>query len=446
MIEAVAKKKIFIADSSAKILESLLSHPSAAHYQIESAASGPECLKKMILFQPELLLIDLMLPEMHGIEILKRIKSDPQTQHWGVIISSDEPMIQNHHAALAEGAVYFLRKPFDPSHFFHLAHRFFLNKLHPDPFSGQESEALKGQHCYLPKTHPPDVYIKFWGTRGSNPVSGPEYVRFGGNTCCLEIRDGKDRILIDAGTGIRPLGHLLLQENHPRTHLFLSHTHWDHITGFPFFNPIYRPEHQIDIWSPIGFEKSTRELFTEMLAYSYFPVRLDDIQAQIAFKDLRDGQSVQIGRIQIDMHYAYHPGPTLCFKIHIAGKKIGYATDNEVLLGYHGDPHALKANDPLLAPYESQIAFFKGCDILIHEAQYTPMEYQKKVGWGHSSISNVAVLIKHCRIQEWIVTHHDPSHTDEFLFKKIQLHQDILAANEIHCHVRMAFDGLSLPL
>jgi CheY-like chemotaxis protein len=439
-------KKILIADGSEKFLEALASDPLAKRYQIETARSGPECLEKMAALQPDLLLIDLMLPEMHGIEILKRIKSDPKTRHWGVFIASAEPMIQNYHAALTEGAAYFLKKPLDAKHFFLLVEQFFSGKLHPDPFSGQESEAIEGGHCYLPKAHPPDCYIKFWGTRGSNPVSGPEYVRFGGNTCCLEIRYGKDRILIDAGTGIRPLGKLLLQEEDRNIHLFLGHTHWDHVTGFPFFNPIYRPDTHIDIWSPIGYEKSTHDLFTDMLAYAYFPVRLDDIQARITFKDLRDGGVVQIGKIRVDMHYAYHPGPTLCFKIHVAGKTIGYATDNEVLLGYHGDPHALKADDPLLTPHQSQIAFFKGCDFLIHEAQYTPIEYQKKVGWGHSSISNAAVLVKYCGVKEWIVTHHDPSHTDEDLFKKIQLHNDILSAGDIHCHVRMAFDGLSLPL
>ena len=156
----------------------------------------------------------------------------------------------------------------------------------------------------LPKITINNPIIKFWGTRGSNAVSGSEYIRFGGNTVCLEVRHGEDLLIIDAGTGIRPLGKMIDTNVHKTIHIFLSHTHWDHVTGFPFFDPIYDPDVQIVVWSPVGFEKSTRELFTEMLAYSYFPVRLEDIRAKISFNDLARWPSC--------LHRRYHHRHPLC--------------------------------------------------------------------------------------------------------------------------------------
>jgi phosphoribosyl 1,2-cyclic phosphodiesterase/ActR/RegA family two-component response regulator len=440
-----AKKKILIADPDEQIAKILKKSKSASAYIFETVKTGFECLAKLDTFKPDLLLIELMLPQIHGMEILRKIKSDPRTNHIGVILTSAHAMIQNYRAALLFNCDYFLEKPFEATEVFPLFKLFFQSKLQPDPFSGKES-AMEGKHCYLPKMHSPHSYIKFWGTRGSNPVSGPEYVRFGGNTCCLEIRHGHDLVIIDSGTGIRPLG-TLISETHPKhVHLILSHTHWDHLAGFPFFAPIYDPDCQIDIWTPIGFEKTTRELFTEMLAYAYFPVRLDDIQANIVFKDIHEGVPFTIGSIEIDSHYSFHPGATLGFKFKINKIKFGYATDNEFLMGYHGNPNAIGKAHPLLIPYQSMIEFFKDCDFLIHEAQYTPIEYQTKVGWGHSSVNNAAVLIKHAEVPEWILTHHDPKHTDSEMLRKFQLQFDVLDDMRMKCRPRLAFDGMTIPL
>jgi CheY-like chemotaxis protein len=441
-----SKKKLLIADAERESVHTLLDAPEARDYLIEIAVNGVEALEKIQSFHPDALFLSLMLPHTHGIELLKKLKASPETQHLPVIILSYHGMIQNYHAAIDAGAHYFLNKPFNPDSFFRIAREACARTLKPDPFSTLESNAASGEHCYLPKTHAADSYIKFWGTRGSNPVSGADYVRFGGNTCCLEVRHGDDLVIIDAGTGIRPLGYSLEAKRAKTIHLFIGHTHWDHITGFPFFNPIYHPDCTITIWAPIGFDRPTRKIFTEMLAYAYFPVRLDDIQSQLVFRELRDGVPVQVGSLAIDTHYTYHPGATLCFKITANDQSFGYVTDNEMLMGYHGHPNAIGADDPLLAPHQSLIHFFRDCRLLIHEAQYTPFEYQRKVGWGHSSIANAAVLIKYCGAKSWVVTHHDPRHTDEVLQKKIQLHHDILAECNISCLLRMAYDGLVIPL
>ncbi|MBS0603598.1 MAG: response regulator [Verrucomicrobia bacterium] len=439
------KNRILIADPDEQLARLLKKHKSASRYVFETAKNGFECLSKIETFQPDLVLMELMLPQIHGMEILRKVKCDPRTKHIGVIITSAHVMIQNYQAAIKLQCDYFLEKPFEPSEIFTLFKLFFNSDLHPDPFSGKES-AMEGKHCYVPKMHTPNSYIKFWGTRGSNPVSGPDYVRFGGNTSCLEIRHGHDLIIVDAGTGIRPLGSALCDAKPKNIHLLISHTHWDHLAGFPFFAPIYDPNCHITIWTPIGFEKTTRELFTEMLAYAYFPVRLDDIQANLSFKDMLEGDPFQIGHINVNTHYAYHPGATLCFKFGINKTTFGYATDNEFLMGYHGNPSMITKKHPLITPYRSMIKFFKDCDFLIHEAQYTPIEYQKKVGWGHSSITNATALILQAEIREWIITHHDPKHTDGEILKKMQMQYDVFDEINYGCRPRMAFDGMTIPI
>jgi phosphoribosyl 1,2-cyclic phosphodiesterase/ActR/RegA family two-component response regulator len=440
------KKRILIADSSLQLAQRLLQSSFAELYEIETALSGEECEEKLNKSTYDLLLVDLFLPGKHGIEILKKIRSSPKTKSMGVIVTSLQPLCQNYNAAIKEGADYFLQKPFDTEVLFELIERFFSGTLEPAPFPGVTSLMTQENLFYLPKPHCPDSYIKFWGTRGSIPVSGSEYVRFGGNTICAEICYGKDRIIIDSGTGIRPLGSHLLNTSSKEFHLFLGHTHWDHITGFPFFYPIYDPEATVHIWAPVGFEKSTKELFTDIFAYAFFPVRLDEIKANLLFHDLRINGPVSIGNIQVEVAYAFHPGATFCFKITVGNKSFGYVTDNEMLMGYHGNPKDLAKGNPYLSPYRSLIDFFQNCQFLVHEAQYSPIEYRTKVGWGHSSISNAAVLIREAGIKEWIITHHDPMHTDLDLLKKDQLQLDILEDGQIPCTTRMAYDGFLIPL
>ncbi|HEY2810236.1 MAG TPA: response regulator [Rhabdochlamydiaceae bacterium] len=440
------KKKILFADADHALYHKIKQIQGAKAFEWESASSGIECWDKIESFQPDLVVIDLMLPHIHGIEILRKIKIAPRTQQTGVILTSYCASIQNYHSALTHNVDFFLEKPFEPSRLLSLVALFFKHKLHCAPFQGKGSQALGREAAYHPKTLVHSSYLRFWGTRGSNPVSGPDYVRFGGNTSCLEVRCKEDLVIFDAGTGIRPLGNLFSEKPPKSIHLILSHFHFDHLYGFPFFGPIYNPNCQVHIWTPIGYEKSAREIFSEMLTYTLFPVRLDDMQAKVTFHDIQEGVPFSVGNISINSHYAYHPGATLCFKIQCGKTVFGYVTDNEFLMGYHGTPRAITKNHRLLDGYQSQLKFFKGCDLLIHEAQYTSAEYLTKVGWGHSSVSNAAALINLIDVKDWIITHHDPKHSDTDLFKKTQLQFDILDDLDVECRTRMAFDGLTVPL
>lgn len=436
------KKKILLADPSKELLLSIKQHKKAEKFQIESVYKGSKCIEKIKSFQPDLIVVDFMLPETHGIEVLKIAKNSSSNRKVGVIITCYHSLIQNYQSAVTLGVDYFLDKPFNASHLLDLIALFFQGKLSPPPFPHKQIVEAKE----LPETLPSQCqsYLKFWGTRGSNPVSGSEYVRFGGNTPCLEIRHEEDLVIIDAGSGLRNLGEVLHDFPKKQIHLLISHTHWDHLLGFPFFLPIYQKERDIHIWTPIGFEKTTKELFAGMLAHAYFPVGLDDIQSNLLFKDLQDSQTLSFGKIKISTHYSFHPGATLCFKIEINGHKIGYVTDNEFLYDCHLSLHQIEKKQTLFPPYQSLIDFLTGCDILIHEAQYTDEEYVQRVGWGHSSISNASILVKKAGIKKWIVTHHDPRHSDEFLLQKQQIQISMMKELDHECAVLFAYDGMTL--
>lgn len=442
-------RRILITDDSTVITTLLETIISDLGYDTQVAQDGDSCLECIRTFEPDLIFLDLMLPKVHGMEILKYVKSNPNTSKIGVIICTGKALIQDYQEAIISGADYYLVKPLHKETIEDLVKRFFQSSLTPAPLdmtkmSGvEESEEVER---FEPVVEKPENYIKLWGTRGSIPVSGLEFHRYGGNTSCMEINHDGDCIIIDAGSGIRELGLELRKKGIKKLHLFIGHTHWDHIMGFPFFLPLYTDGVEVHVYAAKGFKKDIKDLFTGMLDHDYFPVRLDDLRANLKFHNLHDGQPVRIGDVKIHYTYCTHPGATLCFKIETKSITVGYASDNEFLLGYHGHPGKVHKTHSLLVPYRGLINFYQDCPILIHEAQYTPQDYQKRVGWGHSSISNASVLAKFTNAKTWIITHHDPIDTDDDIINKIQIHNKILEECNIGCRCIMAYDGMVLPI
>jgi CheY-like chemotaxis protein len=438
-----AKRRILVADDVPGTVEFLAEMLSQRGYEVATADDGEQCLKQVEAFKPELVILDIMMPKVHGIDVLKTVRADGAKKDIGFIVCSARSFSVDLKSVRDLGAFDFLMKPFEFQSVLERVEAFFAGRS-PDatmsPASvGATHATLDGVH-YIPTLETARGYWRMWGTRGSIPVSGPRFARHGGNTACLEVRVGDDLCIIDAGSGIRDLGLKLVQEGPQKVPILIGHTHWDHIQGFPFFVPAYVPGFQFEIFGASGFGKSLDQLFGGQLDRDYFPVEMHDMAATLRFRTLAENP-VRFGKIAIFWELMNHPGATIGFRIEVEGQRIGYITDNEFLKGYLGSPLGLTRESEIVRPYERIIEFVSDVDVLILEMQYTNEEYPKKIGWGHSSLSNAALLTKLARARRLVVTHHDPMHDDDFLQTKLNLTRQVLAELGHPIEVSNAFDG-----
>ncbi len=263
--------------------------------------------------------------------------------------------------------------------------------------------------------------VKFWGTRGSAPTSGDRYVEFGGNTPCLsiELESTREVLVLDAGTGIRELGAALLADpdGHDKViHLFLTHAHWDHIQGFPFFGPAYHPDYRVHVYC----SKKAEDFLAGQMSPPYFPVGLEAMIGLASFKVIDHEKANEVGDATISSMPLPHPQESTGFRVEENGRALVFATDTE-----HEPP---RMNQML-------VEFSRGAKALVYDAQYTPAEYERgKQGWGHSTFEEGARLAKAAGIGQLILFSHDPSHDDTIcrdIEKKGQaLFADTIAARQ----------------
>ncbi len=243
--------------------------------------------------------------------------------------------------------------------------------------------------------------IRFWGTRGSIPSPGPDTLEFGGNTTCLEVvlHSGR-RIVIDGGTGIRLLGERLKTAVATvRIHLLLTHNHWDHLIGLPFFSPIYREdsEIQVDGW-PLAYQ-ALKRIFDDHMGDGFFPVAFEQLKAHITFLSKIARHPLVLDDVQIDALPLNHPQGCLGFRFQEEGHTLVFITDNE--LGLNGGSR-----------FPDFVKFSKGADLLIHDAQYLPEEMPFHRGWGHSTYEEAVRLALEAEVKSLLLTHHDPARKD----------------------------------
>lgn len=410
-------------------------------YTVETAGDGEEVLRKVRTFAPDLIVLDIMMPKHHGIAVLKDLRADAATSKIGVLMCTARDTRGDTAICRELGAADVLVKPVKPATLVEKVEEFFSRRDRAASALGfaQAPEPDAPFHQTLA-----DSIGRFtlWGTRGSTPAPGARFLRHGGNTSCMSIECGNDIVIFDAGTGIRELGLELMASPPRKVHLFITHTHWDHIQGFPFFTPAYVPGFELVIYGAEGFGKPLRNLFRGQLDRDYFPVQMEDMNSQIDFCNLNGGP-IEAGTARVHWEFAQHPGATVGYKIEVAGRKIAWMPDNEFLQGYAGRPEQITRDHPLVAGYEKMIAFLADADVVIHEAQYTPEEYPCKMGWGHSSVANAALLMKLAGVQRWIVTHHDPMHDDAFLETKLNVTRRIFDRIRHPIQVAHGYDGLT---
>jgi ribonuclease BN (tRNA processing enzyme) len=264
------------------------------------------------------------------------------------------------------------------------------------------------------------VKIRFWGTRGSLATPGQDTIRYGGNTSCVEVRgDGGHLLVLDAGTGIRPLGDQI-ERGLERVDILLTHLHMDHIQGLGFFEPLFWPELEVHLWGPSSTTQNLHARLSRYLSPPLFPVRLLDLPCALTLHDIVSTPQFCVGDFEVDASLVCHPGPTVGYRITADNATMAYIPDHEPYLGVCAD-----TVDPSWTP---GVDVARDADLLIHDAQFSPEEYPRFVGWGHSSIEHTIAFARTAGVRHLVPFHYDPSHSDtelDRLFEEVRGHHEL---------------------
>jgi phosphoribosyl 1,2-cyclic phosphodiesterase len=290
-----------------------------------------------------------------------------------------------------------------------------------------------------------EALITFWGTRGSISTPGRITEKYGGNTPCVGVRHKDTHIILDAGTGIRNLGLELTEQCSTKglcLHLFLSHTHWDHIQGLPFFQPAYEKNTRLTIYGSPRKERFLASILKGLMDFEYFPVGMSSFSADIKIKEISK-EPIELGGLTIDwQEQVYHPGGSVRYRLSANGKKIIYATDVE--LNHIFKPTSTSKEHKALA--EDYLDFISNADLLIADGQYTDEEYASKKGWGHSSIELLLDIAYQARVKQLAIFHHDPQHSDTFLDELWMRHRSKYQSTDKKMDIFWAREGLTLAV
>ncbi|HBU69456.1 MAG TPA: MBL fold metallo-hydrolase [Elusimicrobia bacterium] len=271
--------------------------------------------------------------------------------------------------------------------------------------------------------------IKFWGTRGSIPVPDKRMIRFGGNTTCVEVEIGKKTLIIDAGTGIHRLGEHLSRKNIHDISLFITHSHWDHIQGFPFFMPIYSKKTKINILGCTSSYSKLSDILSNQMSSEYFPVPFSELTSKIIFTDAC-ALYYEIEGHKISFIRANHPAFTMGIKIENGSGAFVFITDNEL----EAETQHTK--------YGRFVEFCAGAEYLVHDAQFTDREYKHRKGWGHSTYEQVVKLASDAKVKSVGFTHHDPNRTDRELDEIQSAYRRFCRTAKYECKPHVVREGM----
>lgn len=400
--------RILIVDDDEDLAKVVGTALRVAGHDVRTVSDGAEAMGEIDAFKPAVVITDLMMPGLPGAVLIAQIRAVKELDDVRIIVYSAKNFEYDYRASLEAGADAYLVKPAS-------------NEKILETIASLQSGAMK---------------LTFWGTRGSIPRPGPQTLKYGGNTSCVSIEMTRDRLFIfDAGTGIIDLGRSLIAQNKRRkVNLFISHPHWDHIQGLPYFQPLYQQGNEVVVHGTSQGKLSLREVIAGQMETVYFPVAVKEFASHVYYKELAEGDFA-IDDVPMRTIGLHHPGMTLGYLVKGAGgKSVAYLTDNELVLkgNAHGRRRLLK--------------FAQGADILIHDAHYLDEEYPSHVGWGHSGLTEVLKFAAEAKVKRLYLYHHDPYHDDDTVAAKEAFGRKYFAERGLSIECLAAAEGHSVSI
>jgi len=294
----------------------------------------------------------------------------------------------------------------------------------------------------------PALTLRFWGVRGSIPTPGPGTVHYGGNTSCLEFRAGQQIIILDAGTGMRLLGRELLAEFGERPlelTLLLTHTHWDHIQGLPFFMPVYKPQNRLRILGFEGARNGLGSVLTSQMESPFFPINLYEVPANVRIEELKQTDFC-LGQVRIQAFPAFHPGTCFGYRLSIEGRSVAFFPDNELGCASGNSSPGTNRNGAADVNNQKLVDFIRGTDLLVMDTQYDQEEYAQHIGWGHGCMEEVVMLALKAQVKQLYLFHHDPDHEDDKISQMVSQARQLVASRKGSLVVEAAREGLAIEL
>jgi CheY-like chemotaxis protein len=376
--------KIFMVDDSATSLDFARRQLEAAAHRVETTQQPETAIDRILEFEPDVIVLDVMMPLLDGLSLCRLIRANERLADTPVIMASAKAYDADQQKAVKAGANGYIVKPFSIEKFDTII------------------DSLFG------------LRVAAWGVRGTLPMPQPGYIGYGGHTSCYSLQLSPERHLVfDAGSGIKNFGDSLLRQGLKRhtIDLFITHPHWDHINGFPFFAPLYINGNEVRVHGAPQDELGFRDLMLAQMDGVYFPVTAREFGAHVTFHELAE-QTLQLDGIRIRTMLLKHPGHCLGYRVDYRGRTFCYITDNE-----------LYPEDSDFADEEFVHAladFCRGANILIHDSTYFDEEYARHLHWGHSSLGEVCRLAHLAEAERLWIHHHDPDQDDAAIGRKLE--------------------------
>jgi phosphoribosyl 1,2-cyclic phosphodiesterase/ActR/RegA family two-component response regulator len=390
------KREFFIVDDDRIFIKFLTKYLQSDTSVVAHTISSAKALTEILARKPDCVILDIMMPEIDGLALCKKLRAEASLDDTKIIILSGKTYEFDRKQALSLGADGYITKPVDP-----------------DTITTQIERIMEDR-----------IEMTFWGVRGTLPVPGATAIHYGGNTSCVSLAFPKGSLFIfDAGTGIKVLsGHLLrTSQSILEAKIFLSHPHWDHINGLPFFAPLYMQGNEFEIFGPSHGDVTVRELVAGQMDGVYFPIKIKEFGATVSFRDLQE-ESLEVDRVKIKTILLNHPGHCLGYRVEYKSRAICYVTDNELFpkdSRFYNRAYVAKL-----------VQFVQGSDALVTDCTYSDQEYAEKVGWGHSAVSQVVELAHQARVKQLFLHHHDPDQSDQEIEAKLTTARDLLSRRQ----------------